>query len=103
MRKTSVVVGIVLLVPGFVTSVSSIPPAKSRVLFDDFSYSNKQQLKKNGWIVRTAPGWPGIPGATWWDEGVTLLRDPDNTANRIVRMTSSTDGTSANTKHDPHP
>lgn len=95
MRKSSVALGIVLLA---VSSVSSSQPPKSQVLFDDFSYINKKQLKKNGWIVRTAPGWPGIPGATWWDEGVTLLKDPDNAANRIVRMTSSTDGTSANTK-----
>ena len=98
MRKTSAAMGIVLLVLGFVTSVSSFQRPKSHVLFDDFSYSNKKQLKKNGWIVRTAPGWPGIPGATWWDDGVTLLKDPDNAANQIIRMTSSTDGTSANTK-----
>src|SRR5687767_7387736 len=68
------------------------------VLFDDFSYGNKEQMKKNGWIIRTEPGWPGIPGATWADEGVSLLKHPDNRNNWIVRMTSSTDGTAANTK-----
>ena len=95
MKKSSLALVIVLLL---VSTVSSVQPLKSQVLFDDFSYGNKNQLKKNGWIVRTAPGWPGIPGATWWDEGVTLVTDPDNARNRIIRMTSSTDGTAANTK-----
>ena len=67
------------------------------ILFDNFSYSNKEQLKKNGWIVRTAPGWPGVPGAKWLDTNVTLLKDPANAKNRILRLTSSTDGTPENT------
>ena len=71
--------------------------AVDAVLFDDFSYGNKQLMKKNGWILRTEPGWPGIPGATWKEEGVSLLKHPSEPNNWIVRMTSSTDGTSANT------
>lgn len=71
----------------------------TQILFDDFSYTNRNQLKKNGWIVRTAPGWPGVPGATWPETNVTLLKDPSNAKNRILRMTSSTDGTPANTTH----
>ncbi|HSL54409.1 MAG TPA: glycoside hydrolase family 16 protein [Pyrinomonadaceae bacterium] len=67
------------------------------ILFDDFSYTNKEQLKKNGWIVRTVPGWPGVPGAKFLDSNVTLLKDPSNAKNRILRMTSSTDGTPENT------
>ncbi|HEX6719298.1 MAG TPA: glycoside hydrolase family 16 protein, partial [Pyrinomonadaceae bacterium] len=51
-----------------------------------------------GWIVRTAAGWPGVPGATWAEEGVTILKDPAQPNNWIVRMTSSTDGTAANTR-----
>ncbi len=72
-------------------------PAVEHVLFDDFSYADKTQLKKNGWIVRTEPGWPGIPGATWSDEAVTLVTDQAQPKNTIIRMTSSTDGTAANT------
>ena len=68
-----------------------------QVLFEDFSYANKTQLTKNGWIIRTEAGWPGIPGATWSDAGVSILKDPDQSNNQILRMTSSTDGTSANT------
>ena len=67
------------------------------ILFDDFSYTSKQQLKKNGWILRTEPGWPGVPGATWSEAGISLLNHPDQRNNRIIRMTSSTDGTGANT------
>ncbi|HJP90782.1 MAG TPA: glycoside hydrolase family 16 protein [Pyrinomonadaceae bacterium] len=70
---------------------------KPGVFFDDFSYTNKNQLKKNGWILRTAPGWPGVPGATWSEEAVSILKDSDQSTNWILRMTSSTDGTAANT------
>lgn len=85
----------------FVTaSVTSVPHrAADAVLFDDFSYANKQQMKKNGWILRTEPGWPGVPGATWSEDGVSILKEAGQPTNWIVRMTSSTDGTSANTTH----
>ena len=83
-----------------VASLLSTAPATNlapQVLFEDFSYTNKSQLTKNGWIIRTEAGWPGIPGATWSEAGVTIVKDPDQSNNQIVRMTSSTDGTSANT------
>lgn len=67
--------------------------APAQVFFEDFSYSNTAQLKRHGWIVRTVPGWPGIPGAIWAESGVTFVADPDQRGNRVLRMTSSTDGT----------
>jgi hypothetical protein len=70
----------------------------SAVLFDDFSYANQRQLKKNGWIVRTEPGWPGVPGAKWLETGVSLLKDPNQRNNTILRMSSSTDGASNTTQ-----
>jgi hypothetical protein len=76
-------------------SVASSQRATDAVLFDDFSYSDKQQMKKNGWILRTEPGWPGVPGATWSEDGVSLHKEANNS---IVRMTSSTDGTGANSR-----
>ena len=87
---------------GFTLVMASVAPASSsrdvkQLLFDDFSYTNKQQMKKNGWILRTEPGWPDVPGATWSEDGVSLLSHPDQRNNRIIRMTSSTDGTGANT------
>jgi hypothetical protein len=68
-----------------------------QVLFDDFSYTSKDQLKKHGWIIRTVPGWPGVPGATWLEEGVSILKDPNQPNNWILRMTSATDGPGAKT------
>src|SRR5436305_190165 len=49
-------------------SVEKIVPAQ--IMFDDFSYTDQKALMNHGWIVRTAPGWPGVPGAMWWREGV---------------------------------
>ena len=80
--------------------VSGTPVATKsaeQILFDDFSYTGKAQLKRNGWIVRTVPGWPGVPGAIWAEEGVSLINDPDQRNNRILRMTSATDGPGAKT------
>ncbi len=71
--------------------------SKPAVLFDDFSYTNQKELKKHGWIVRTAVGWPGVPGAIWSEQGVSILKDPKEPRNRILLMTSSTDGPNANT------
>ena len=73
------------------------PHQSKQVLFDDFSYTSPQPMKKNGWIVRTEPGWPGVPGAKWLEQGVTLLKHPSEPNNGILRMTSTTDGTPQNT------
>lgn len=78
-------------------SIGVATPPKTQILFDDFSYDNPQQMKKNGWILRTEAGWPGVPGAIWKEENVSILKDADQPNNRIVRMTSATDGTAANT------
>jgi hypothetical protein len=67
---------------------STTPPAP--VLFDDFSYSSTAGLAPHGWIVRTRPGWPGVPGATWRRANVSV-------GHGVLRMTSSTDGTYAGT------
>lgn len=61
------------------------------VFFDEFAYSSREQLEKRGWIVRTAAGWPGVPGATWDAAGVTFSRG-------VLTMTSSTAGTPESTR-----
>ena len=63
------------------------------VIFDDFTYTDKQQMKRNGWILRTEAGWPGIPGAIWSEDAISIVKDPKQSKNHFVRMTSSTDGT----------
>ena len=94
MKRTMLtLLGTVLLC---VACTTAQPPAPT--LFDDFSYDGVPTLEKNGWIVRTAPGWPGVPGAKWEKASVTLLDDPAGSGNRLLRMTSSTDGTPANTR-----
>src|SRR5262249_47630199 len=67
-----------------VATPAATPRLRTQVLFDDFSYINKRQLKRHGWIIRTKPGWPGIPGATWSEDGVTIVKDPDLRINRIL-------------------
>jgi hypothetical protein len=85
---------VMLSIPGATAQNARLP---NQILFDDFSYTSREQMKKNGWIIRTVPGWPGVPGAKWLDTNVSLLKDPSNPKNRIVRMTSSSDGTPAKT------
>lgn len=65
--------------------------AGSRVMFDDFTYAKPADVAKNGWIIRTAQGWPGVPGAAWGPESFSVH-------DGVLRMTSSTDGTPANTR-----
>jgi hypothetical protein len=65
--------------------------APAQVLFDDFSYSSLDAFSEHGWIARTKQGWPGVEGATWLD-AVTFIDDPAHQGNRLVRMTSTTDG-----------
>jgi hypothetical protein len=68
-----------------------------QALFDDFNYASRGAMKKRGWIVRNVSGWPGVPGATWREDGVSFHTDPDARSNRILRMSSSTGGAGANT------
>lgn len=75
-------------------SIGAVSQPKTPVFFDYFTYDNTQQMKKNGWILRTEAGWPGVPGATWSEQAISLLKEPKL---GFVRMTSSTDGTAANT------
>jgi hypothetical protein len=63
----------------------------SHLLFDDFSYSSLDAFRSNGWIARTAVGWPGVEGATWVDS-LSFVDDPAGGGNRLVRMTAATDG-----------
>ncbi|HYY57534.1 MAG TPA: glycoside hydrolase family 16 protein [Pyrinomonadaceae bacterium] len=83
--------------PSATANATSVEQSSSQLLFDDFSYSSHKELTKHGWIIRSEAGWPGIPGATWWREGVSFLKDTDRAGNRILRMTSSTDGTGERT------
>ncbi|HVR44745.1 MAG TPA: glycoside hydrolase family 16 protein [Thermoanaerobaculia bacterium] len=79
-------------------SAPDAAPADEGILFDDFTYARVDELAANRWIVRTAPGWPGVPGASWGPQSVSLVDDPDRPGNRLLRMTSSTAGTPETTR-----
>lgn len=87
-----------LLVSG-AAAQEATPPAEPAVFFDDFTYdaTDADAFTDNGWIVRSVEGWPGVPGATWSTEDVIIVDDPDDETNRLVQMTSSTNGTPENT------
>jgi hypothetical protein len=96
MKKTLVAaVVLTLLIASSLLSLRAAAPAA--MLFDDFSYTDKQQMKKNGWIIRTEAGWPGVPGATWLDQNVSTLKNGSGANNWIVRMTATTSGTGEST------
>src|SRR5688500_250522 len=61
--------------------------APDRLLLDDFSHESFEAFGRNGWIVRSATGWPGIEGATW-NDAVAFIDDEQQPGNRLVRMTA---------------
>src|SRR5690349_10185033 len=87
--------------PAPATPAPELPTAsaatEAQILFDDFSYSTRDEMTSNGWVVRNGTGWPGVTGATFRAENVLFVDYPDPADNRLLRMTSSTDGTGGNT------
>jgi hypothetical protein len=83
----------------FASGCSTMNSGKSDqgTFFDDFNYSDAASLKDGGWIVRDQPGLPGMPGAKWGPDTVTVTDDPDHNGNRLVRMSARTDGTAEGT------
>jgi len=79
------------------TSTPEPDSASAQILFDDFSYSTADEMSANGWILRSGQGWPGVTGASFRPENVSFIDYPAQPGNRLLRMTSSTDGTSENT------
>jgi hypothetical protein len=92
---------VVSCIPNTTTPIPEVPARSTseswQILFDDFSYAAFQEMTANGWIIRTGSGWPGVSGATFRPENVSFVDYPDQAGNRLLRMTSSTDGTAENT------
>ena len=78
---------------------AAFPPElpNSGVLFDDFSYATTADLSKGGWIQRSKPGHPGLPGAQWGPGTLPRGADPDRPDNQLLRVQASTDGTGPGT------
>lgn len=74
------------------------PPAMApESFFDDFSQLEPAALVRDGWTVRQQAGHPGIAGAGWGDAAITLVDDPRQPGNRLLRLSARTDGTPAGT------
>ena len=72
--------------------------APPQIFFDDFSYADTEALAGGGWTVRTEAGHPGIAGAAWGKQALSLVVDPQNPKNRVLRLEARTDGTSSGTR-----
>ncbi|MFB9932277.1 glycosyl hydrolase family 18 protein [Photobacterium aphoticum] len=75
------------------------PPVKEQVLFDDFSYQSNSDpaLTASVWSLRTWGGGPGVPGASWSKDNITFTADPNDAANRVMTLHSTTSGKPENT------
>ncbi|WP_310387270.1 glycoside hydrolase family 16 protein [Roseateles sp.] len=71
--------------------------AQPERFFDDFSYADPAALIAKGWTPRNKAGHPGVAGASWSAKQFSLLDDPSNAVNRLLRITASTDGTGVGT------
>lgn len=71
--------------------------AETPLFFDDFSQPDTATLRAQGWTLRTTPGHPGLPGARWLPELLSLVDDPARPGNRLLRLQAHTDGTAAGT------
>jgi hypothetical protein len=69
-------------------AATAAPP----VFFDDFSHADAAALQAAGWLLRSGTGHPGVPGARWAPEAITLLDDPAQRGNRLLRLTARTNG-----------
>jgi hypothetical protein len=80
--------------------VGAVPAAAGTVplWFDDFSYRQPADLRAAGWTLRQQAGHPGVPGARWPATALSLLDDPAQAGNRLLRLTARTDGTAAGTE-----
>lgn len=87
---------------GTLPSGSSQPPPGpiSAEFFDDFSYSGTSDASFTDlWAVRTWSGGPGVGGAQWLASNVSMVTDPSNGNNKLLRLRGTTNGTGAGTSH----
>ncbi len=74
-------------------ALASVAAQANGVFFDDFSHADRDALAAGGWTLRTAAGHPGVPGAAWRADAITLVDDPATKGNRLLRLAARTDGT----------
>jgi hypothetical protein len=79
-------------------ALSTVAAQAADIFFDDFSETDVAGLRAAGWVLRDKAGHPGIEGARWAPEGVSLVADPDVAGNHLLRLTAHTDGTGPGTE-----
>ncbi len=80
------------------TALATADANAAQVLFEDFDYKTPEDVAftKNGWIMRSKTGWPGIPGANWPDDQLSFVDDPDTAGNHLLQLNASNDGKTVN-------
>jgi len=76
---------------------AQVPSTDAGIFFDDFNHADVQALTAKGWILRDKAGHPGIEGAAWGPGTVTLVDDPQQPGNRLLRLNARTDGSAQGT------
>lgn len=79
---------------------NSTTPSTGKVMFDDFNYNgiNDSNIGSHGWTLRneTSAG-PGPSGCGFSKNNISFLPDPQDSSNKLMRLTASTDGTGSGT------
>ena len=73
-----------------VATLSAHAGREPAFFFDDFSYADTTAMFQQGWTARSAAGHPGLPGARWAPEALSLVDGK-------LRLRGTTDGTGAGT------
>lgn len=76
-----------------------IPLPTANVMFDDFNYigASDGTLTTHGWTLRNEISGPGPSGCKFSPSNISFLNDPQNSTNKLMRLTASTNGTGAGT------
>lgn len=98
-KKYTILLLASLLMALIFTNVSEASPTTTYAMFDDFNYtsSNDSNLAAHQWSVKTGVAGPGPAGATWSANNITFVNDSNTASNKLLRLTSSTNGTPSGT------
>ncbi|MBK1813552.1 discoidin domain-containing protein [Clostridium sp. YIM B02505] len=75
------------------------PLPTSNIMFDDFNYNSSSDgnLATHGWTLRNEVAGPGPSGCKFSPSNISFLADSQNSSNKLMRLTASTNGTGAGT------
>jgi hypothetical protein len=78
---------------------SSTPPSTGKVMFDDFNYANANDgnIGAHGWTLRNEIAGPGPAGCNFSPNNISFMTDPQDSSNKLMRLTASTNGTGSGT------